>query len=50
MARALAILGMVIVHFVLAMAPGEQEPAWLRTTVDLLDGRARALFVVLAPL
>ena len=49
LARALAILGMVIVHFVLVMASeraDEHGPmSWL---VKFLDGRAAATFVVLA--
>jgi uncharacterized membrane protein YeiB len=48
LARALALLGMVVVHFVLVMSYQVHDPAWLRTMVDLLDGRAAALFMILA--
>src|SRR5260221_6244762 len=48
LARALALFGMVVVHFVLVMSYEEHDPAWLRTMVDLLDGRAAALFIILA--
>ena len=48
LARALAIFGMIVVHFALVMSGEQREPAWLRTVLDLIDGRAAALFVILA--
>ncbi len=47
-ARAIAIVGMVIVNFKVAMGAEGGGPAWLRTAAAMLDGRAAALFVVLA--
>jgi len=48
-ARALAILGMVIVHISLVMANEWTQPPWLSTVVlGFLDGRAAATFVILA--
>jgi uncharacterized membrane protein YeiB len=47
-ARALAILGMVVVHFSLVMAADRSGPAWLAAILGFLDGRAAATFVVLA--
>ena len=48
LARALAILGMVLVHFVLVMSVEQVEEEWLGRIVGFLDGRAAATFVVLA--
>jgi uncharacterized protein len=47
-ARALAILGMVVVHFSLVMAADRSGPGWLNVVLGFLDGRAAAIFVVLA--
>ena len=47
-ARALAIFGMVLVHFVLVMSFDYVEEGWLGQIVGFLDGRAAATFVVLA--
>ncbi|OWK36731.1 DUF418 domain-containing protein [Fimbriiglobus ruber] len=47
-ARALAILGMVVVHFSLVLAADRSGPGWLTAVLSLLDGRAAATFVVLA--
>jgi len=47
-ARAFAIVGMVIVNFNIVMASGISEPGWLRFLVVSLEGRAAATFVVLA--
>src|SRR4051812_7587006 len=47
-ARALAILGMVLVHFSLVMGSDQTHPRWLAEIIELLDGRAAATFVVLA--
>jgi uncharacterized membrane protein YeiB len=48
LARALAIWGMVTVHFWIVLAYHQNEPAWLRWCLEMLDGRAAALFVILA--
>ena len=48
LARALAIFGMVVVHFSLVMAAGRTGPGWLRAGLGFLDGRAAATFVILA--
>jgi uncharacterized protein len=48
LARALAIFGMVVVHFSLVMADGRTGPGWLRAALGFLDGRAAATFVILA--
>ena len=47
-ARAFAIIGMVLVNFKLAMGAEENGPQWLRTFSALLNGRAAATFVILA--
>ncbi len=47
-ARAFAIVGMVIVNFNVVMSSGVSEPGWLRFLVVSLEGRAAATFVVLA--
>jgi len=46
-ARAFAILGMVLVNYKIAMT-AEEGSQWLISLVSLLEGRAAALFVVLA--
>jgi uncharacterized protein len=46
-ARALAIAGMVLVNFELSLTKSA-EPSWLATATSLVQGRASALFVVLA--
>jgi uncharacterized membrane protein YeiB len=48
LARALAILGMVLVHFTLVMSFERLHEDWLSHVVEFLDGRAAATFVVLA--
>lgn len=48
LARSLAIMGMVLVNFKVTMGAGESGPEWLHFAVALFDGRAAALFVVLA--
>src|SRR5690349_14458832 len=48
LARALAILGMFLVHFPLVMARDLTRPASLAWVPRALDGRAAATFVVLA--
>jgi uncharacterized protein len=47
-ARALAILGMVVVHFSLVLAADHTGPTWLNAVLGFLDGRAAAMFVILA--
>lgn len=47
-ARALAVLGMVIVNFKLVMHASNAGPKWLTWSVSLLEGRAAAMFVILA--
>ncbi len=46
-ARALAVLGMVIVNYKVVMVSNATQ-GWLATTTGLLEGRAAATFVVLA--
>jgi uncharacterized membrane protein YeiB len=48
LARALAIGGMVLVHFALVMGGPEPPPGWPKLLLHALDGRAAALFVLLA--
>lgn len=47
-ARALAIFGMVIVNYKIAMNAEENGPKWLITFTGLFEGRASAIFVILA--
>jgi uncharacterized protein len=47
-ARALAILGMMTVHFMLVMTDGVPTERWSDFLLGLLDGRAAATFVILA--
>lgn len=47
-ARSLALLGMIVVHFSLVMAADHKSPGWMVTILGFLDGRAAATFVVLA--
>lgn len=47
-ARAFAIVGMVLVNFKLAMGAETAGPQWLRSVSAVLNGRAAATFVVLA--
>lgn len=48
LARALAILGMVIVNFEISMSASGQGPSWLGALTEALQGRAAGTFVVLA--
>lgn len=48
LARALAIWGMVTVHFWIVLAYRRTDPHWLAWCLNMLDGRAAALFVILA--
>lgn len=47
-ARAFAIVGMVIVNFKVTMSAESDGPQWLRSFAAAFDGRAAATFVVLA--
>ena len=47
-ARALAVLGMILVNFKVVMCGWVTEPAWLAKFVNLFQGKAAATFVVLA--
>jgi len=47
-ARAFAIFGMVLVNYKIAMNAQQTGPDWLVDLAGLVDGRAAALFVVLA--
>jgi uncharacterized membrane protein YeiB len=47
-ARSLALLGMIVVHFGLVMGAEQTTPAWAAEIMQFLDGRAAGTFVVLA--
>jgi uncharacterized membrane protein YeiB len=47
-ARSMAMLGMIVVHFGLVMGEDQARPAWAARVMHILDGRAAATFVVLA--
>jgi uncharacterized protein len=47
-ARSLAILGMMVVHFMLVMTDGVPPEEWSDGLLNVLDGRAAATFVILA--
>jgi len=47
-ARALAILGMIVVHFCLVAAADQTTPPWMAAILRALDGRASAVFILLA--
>lgn len=47
-ARSLAILGMILVHFGLVISKDRTSPPELAAVLDILDGRATILFVLLA--
>ena len=48
LARALAVLGMVLVNYTSMMEVGVFSPAWLKPVVDFVYGRAAVVFVMLA--
>ena len=48
LARAMALLGMVLVNFRIAMGVLTGGPDWLKAILDALEGRSAASFVVLA--
>ena len=39
---------MILIHFVWVLTPGEFVPRWATVLIDVLDGRAAVLFVILA--
>lgn len=47
-ARALAVMGMVLVNFTIVMGADGGEPGWLNSITSAFDGRAAATFVTLA--
>ncbi len=47
-ARALAVLGMILVNFKVVLWNGFEGPGWLKNIVGIFEGRAAATFVVLA--
>ncbi|MCG7379846.1 hypothetical protein MH215_22860 [Paenibacillus sp. ACRSA] len=48
MARALAVIGMILVNYKRAMNAQSAEPEWLQMATGAFEGRASVLFVVLA--
>ena len=48
LARAIALLCMIVVNYKIVMGAEESGPLWLTGLVGLLDGRAAATFIVLA--
>ncbi|WP_366295891.1 heparan-alpha-glucosaminide N-acetyltransferase domain-containing protein [Paenibacillus sp. AN1007] len=48
LARALAVIGMILVNYKLAMNAQDAGPVWLQKVTEALEGRASALFVILA--
>lgn len=48
LARCLALIGMVLVNFRLAMGVENDQPSWLMHAFEALQGRSAATFVVLA--
>ena len=48
LARSLAILGMIVVHFSMVMAADRHSESWIQPILGFLDGRVAATFVVLA--
>lgn len=48
LARAVALFGMILINFNLFLDTPNPEPAWLLGILKLIEGRAAALFVILA--
>lgn len=46
-ARAVAILGMFVVHFSMVAAADPDQPAWMARLLGFLDGRSAATFMIL---
>lgn len=47
-ARSFAVFGMVVVNYHVVLSYSVTEPGWLRTVFGIFEGRAAALFVILA--
>lgn len=47
-ARSLAMLGMMVVHFSMVASTDRTKPPWLASILAALDGRATAIFIILA--
>ena len=48
LARAVALLGMLLVNFSVLLGNGSSDPTWLDHVIEMIRGRAAATFVVLA--
>jgi uncharacterized membrane protein YeiB len=48
LARAVALLGMLLVNFSVLLGSGSSDPIWLDYLIEMIQGRAAATFVVLA--
>ena len=48
LARAVALLGMLLVNFSVLLGNGSSDPTWLDHLIEMIKGRAAATFVVLA--
>jgi uncharacterized protein len=48
LARAVALLGMLLVNFSVLLGSGTADPTWLDYLIEMIKGRAAATFVVLA--
>ena len=48
LARAVALLGMLLVNFSVLLGNGSSDPTWLDHFIEMIRGRAAATFVVLA--
>lgn len=48
LARAVALLGMLLVNFSVLLGNGGSDPTWLDYLIGMIEGRAAATFVVLA--
>ena len=48
LARAVSLLGMLLVNFSVLLGTGSSDPTWLDYLVEMIKGRAAATFVVLA--
>lgn len=48
LARAMAVLGMVVVNYTSMLEVSQYSPAWLEPVIDFLYGRAAVVFVMLA--
>ncbi len=48
LARAIAIFGMIVHHFIIVSALDQQSSSWLSILTSLVDGRPAAMFLILA--